>query len=80
MNYEFAIRRLEAELAHVREMEAINRDHVLTLDEGHGYTGQRLAAVENTLEKLTADLALLTKNVNALVAALLKEHSNGGGH
>ena len=78
MNYEFEIRRLNAELAHVREMEAINRDHVQVLDEGHGYTGTRLATIEATLETLTKDLALLTTNVNALVAALLKEHKNGG--
>jgi predicted transcriptional regulator len=79
MNYEFAIRRLEAELAHVREMEAINRDHVEALDKGHEYTGNRLAAIEAALETLTADVTALTANINKLVDALLREHRNGHG-
>jgi hypothetical protein len=79
MNYKFTIRRLEAELAHVREMEAINRDHVNVLDEGHAYTGNRLAAIEAALDRLTADLGVLTSNVNTLVMALMREHPNGGG-
>jgi hypothetical protein len=85
MNYEFTIRRLEAELAHVREMEAINRDHVLTLDEGHKYTGDRLARIEASLESVTSDLKIiavdlktLTGNMDRLVKALLREHPNGG--
>jgi hypothetical protein len=72
VDYEFQIKRLEVELSHMREMQAIYRDHVNTLSQGHDYTGARLSSIETALEVLTA-------NVNKLVAALLKEHTNGGG-
>jgi hypothetical protein len=84
MNYDVRIRELEAELAHVREMQAIHRDHLRSLEEGHDYTGTRLAAIETSLETLTANVTALTgtvnhmaANVDRLVSALLREHPNG---
>lgn len=79
MDYEFQIKRLEVELSHMREMQAIYREHVDSLSLGHDFTGARLSAIEAALETLTTEVNMLTTNVNKLVAALLKEHTNGGG-
>jgi chromosome segregation ATPase len=83
-NYEFRIKVLEAELAHVREMYAIHRAALEDHDTGLEYTGNRMAALEAALETLTANMNTLTTNVNtlagkvdALVSALLREHPNG---
>lgn len=77
MNYEWEIQKLELELKHMREMQAIYRERVDAHDKGLEYAGNRLAAIESTLETVASDLKLLTTNVNQLVAVLLREHSNG---
>jgi len=71
MNYEFEIAKLDLELKHMREMQAIYRERVDAHEKGLEYTGTRLDRIETDLEMLTA-------NVNKLVAALLREHKNGG--
>ena len=78
MNYEFEIQKLDLELRHMREMQAIYRERVDAHEQGLEHTGTRLAAVESALETVAVDLKVLTTNVNALVAALLREHKNGG--
>lgn len=77
MNYEWEIQKLDLQLKHMREMNAIYLERVDAHDKGLEYTGNRLAAIEATLETVASDLKLLTTNVNQLVAALLREHSNG---
>ena len=70
MNYEWEIRKLDLQLKHMREMQAIYKERVDAHDKGLEYTGTRL-------ERIEADLEVLTVNVNKLVAALLREHPNG---
>jgi len=70
MNYEWEIQKLDLQLKHVREMQAIYQERVEAHEQGLEYTGNRLDRIEADLEKLTA-------NVDKLVVALLSKHSNG---
>jgi phage-related minor tail protein len=70
MNYEWEIQKLDLQLKHVREMQAIYKERVNAHEQGLEYTGNRLNRIE-------ADLENLTGNINKLVTALMREHSNG---
>ena len=91
MDYDFRITVLEKELAHAREMQALTRSRVDAHDTGFAHvkdalsgTSERLDRIESLLEQvagnlniLTGDVKMLAGNVDALVAALLRQHPNG---
>lgn len=79
MNFEFEIKKLDAQLKHLQEMRAIYEERVNSHELGLEYTGNRLTAAEATIAELATDLKLLTQNVNTLVTALMKDHQNGNG-
>ena len=85
MDYEFKITVLEKELAHYREMQALQQAHLDAHDSTLGSLVQIAQRTERNLEALTVHVAALsfrmdtlTGNVDLLVKAPLREHPNGG--
>lgn len=84
IDYEFTIRRLEKELNHYRELQQIQTSHL----DAHDRSIEALQTIsertERNLDALTVDVQqianevkALTKNMNMLTEALLREHKNG---
>ena len=84
MDYEYRIQLAEKELAHYREMQTILRSH----QDAHDRSIEGLKTIqqrtEANLEKLSvaqlvteARLESLGKALEAFIAALAREHSNG---
>ena len=77
MDYEFRIMLLEKELAHYREMQAIVRERQDTSDARHERSESLMEAVGAALLSVITNLDKLSDKVDALVSALLREHTNG---
>ncbi len=86
IDYEFTIRRLDKELTHYREMQQILISHVDANDRSiealHAITERterNLDALAGEVKEIAAEVKTLTRNMNLLLEALLREHKNGSG-
>lgn len=77
MDYEFRITLAEKELAHLREMQDLMRGRMNAHDTSIEALRDLQAHTEANIQANQAAIAELTRNVNQLVQALLREHTNG---
>ena len=93
IDYEFTIRRLDKELTHYREMQQILISHVDANDRSiealHAITERternldalagEVKEIAGEVKEIAAEVKTLTRNMNLLLEALLREHKNGSG-
>lgn len=77
MDYDSRITELELELAHARAMQAFTRGRVDAHDLSFKHLKTLMDELTANVNTLTGAVQLLAGNVNALVAALLRQHPNG---
>ncbi|MFN0165572.1 MAG: hypothetical protein ACKV22_03995 [Bryobacteraceae bacterium] len=77
MDYEFRIHLLETETAHLKEMLQIARERQDTADNRLDRLQSITLNAANTVDKLAATVDVLAGKMDALVEALLRQHSNG---
>lgn len=84
MDYEFRIQLAERELAHLKELQQMQRSHLDTHDQSieaiHGNLALLISANNATaqnLESLTARVDTLATKIDTLVDALLRQPRNG---
>jgi hypothetical protein len=86
VDYEFRIKLLETETAHLKEMQHLLGAHQDITDERMDKMGsiasgllESMVELRNAVMQTTVDVAKLAKKVDDLVDALLKEPRNGKG-
>jgi hypothetical protein len=77
-DYEFRILTLEKEAQHWREMQELGRVRLDMTDDRQTATENLLRENSLQLRDLTGKVDALVVKLDALVAALLREHLNGG--
>jgi hypothetical protein len=78
MDYEFRILLAERELAHLKEMQALQRAHLDTHDRSFEAAGERLNRIESLLEQTAQSQVRTQKMLEDFVAILARSHGNGG--
>jgi chromosome segregation ATPase len=61
VDYEFQIRRLEKELAHLRDIQQLHREHLDAHDKSFEVVGNRMDRIEAGLERFEEGLNRLEK-------------------
>ncbi len=78
MDYEFRILLAERELAHLKEMQSLQRIHLDTHDRSFEAAAERLNRIESLLEETVQSQVRTQKMLEDFVAILARSHSNGG--
>jgi len=91
IDYEFTIRRLERELAHVREMQQIDQAHIDAHDRSMEGASANISRIDERLDRITATLdrialqhaeteVMMTKNaalIQELINAIIQGRTDG---